>query len=284
MWRDAFLLITPFFALYAVFFLYPTYRVFELSFTDAPLIGAGTFTGLENYRRLLEDTFFWRSIRNTFYFVLLTAIPNTIVGLVFALMVIRLKFLRSIVLAAFFLPYMLPVSVVTLIWAWVLDTQYGILQPVFRFFTGDTVAIFNDPVWAMPAVAFITIWWTVGFNMLLFIAGLQGISSEYYEAASLDGANGLQVFWHITMPLLWPITALVLTLQLIAQLKIFDQVYLLTNGGPFNTTLVTLLYMYRQAFQRFDGGYASAISVVLFLIILAASLVLYRFLRPGGRQ
>lgn len=282
MWRAAFFLVIPFFALYAMFFLYPTFRVMQLSFTDAPLIGAGNFIGLENYRRLGSDYLFWKSLRNTFYFVILTVIPNTFMGLIFALMVIRLNRLKAYVLAAFFLPYFLPVSVVTLIWQWLLDTQFGIAQKVFSAALGSAIPVFSDPSWAMPMVALITVWWTVGFNALLFIAGLQNISTDYYEAASLDGASSLQVFRHVTWPLLWPVTTLVLTLQLIAQLKIFDQVYLLTQGGPFNSTLVTLQYMYREAFQRFNGGYASAVAMALFIVILVASIVQYKFLRTGG--
>ena len=177
---------------------------------------------------------------------------------------------------------MLPVSVVTLVWQWLLDPTFGIMQNVFTFFLGEPLAVFGDPNWAMPSVAFITVWWTVGFNMLLFIAGLQGIGKDYYEAASLDGATGLQIFRFVTWPLLWPVTALVLTLPLIAQLKIFDQVYLLTGGGPFNSTIVTLQYMYNEAFQNFNGGYSSAIAVALFVIILVFSLVQVRLLRTGG--
>lgn len=287
-WRAALLLVAPFTLLYLLFFIFPTFRVFQLSLTDAPLIQMGdsqsTFIGLENYRDLMTDSRFWASIRHTFYFVLLTVIPNTAVGLVFALMVARLNLLKSLVMAAFFLPWMLPVSVTTLIWQWLLDPTFGILQNVFIFFTGEPLAVFGDPNWAMPAVAFITVWWTVGFNMLLFLAGLQGISKDYYEAASLDGATGNQIFWFVTWPLLWPITALVLTLQLIAQLKIFDQVYLLTGGGPFNSTLVTLQYMYNEAFQNFNGGYSSAIGVALFLIILVVSLLQVSVLRRGGAR
>ncbi|MCA9836694.1 MAG: sugar ABC transporter permease [Trueperaceae bacterium] len=279
MWRDAALLIAPFTLLYLVFFIFPTLRVVQLSFTDAPLIGNGNFVGLANYKRLLGDFLFWKSLKNTGYFVLLTVIPNTLFGLMFALMVVRLKRLRSWVLAAFFLPNMLTVSVVTLIWQWLLDSQFG----VFNLLLGTKFAVFSNPDWAMPAVAFITIWWTVGFNMLLFIAGLQAIPKEYYEAASIDGATGNQIFFGITWPLLWPITALVLTLQLIAQLKIFDQVWLLTRGGPFNSTIVMLQFVYREAFQNFRGGYASAISIVLFLVIMVASIVQFWILRSGRR-
>ncbi len=283
MWRDALLLITPFTLLYLIFFIFPTFRVFQLSFMDVPLIGGGgEYIGVDNYRELMTDSRFWSSVRHTFYFVLLTVIPNTAIGLIFALMVVRLNRLKSLVLAAFFIPFMLPVSVVTLVWQWLLDPTFGILQNVFTFFTGQPIAVFGDPNWAMPSVAFITVWWTVGFNMLLFIAGLQGIAKDYYEAASLDGATGFQIFRFVTWPLLWPITALVLTLQLIAQLKIFDQVYLLTRGGPFNSTVVTLQYMYNEAFQNFNGGYSSAIAVALFVIILFAALIQVRFLRTGG--
>lgn len=282
MWRDALLLIAPFTILYAIFFLYPTARVFQLSFTNAPLIGQGEFIGLANYERLFTDPLFMRSVRNTLYFVLLTVVPNTLVGLVLALMVVRLKRLRAPILAAFFLPFMLPVSVVTLIWQWMLDTNFGVLQPILTIIEGRALSVFRHPDWAMPMVAVITIWWTVGFNMLLFIAGLQGIPKDYYEAASLDGATSMMIFRHITWPLLWPITALVLTLQLILQLKIFDQVYLLTGGGPFNSTLVMLQYVYRAAFQQFQSGYASAISVALFVFILVFSVIQYKFLRTGA--
>jgi multiple sugar transport system permease protein len=279
MWRDAFLLIAPFLFLYILFFLFPTIRAIQLSFTDAPLVGKGHFIGFENYQKLLGSKDFWKALRNTGYFVLLTVVPNTAVGLIFGLMVVRLKRLRSIVLSAFFLPNMLTVSVVTLIWQWILDSQFGIINVTL----GTKYAIFNDPNWAMVAIAFITIWWTVGFNMLLFIAGLQAIPKEYYEAAQIDGATGMQVFWGITWPLLWPVTALVLTLQLIAQFKIFDQIWLLTRGGPFKTTMPMLQLVYQEAFQEFKGGYASAIAMILFLVILIASLIQYRILRTGSR-
>jgi len=282
MWRNAFVLVAPFTLLYLLFFIYPTWRVLQLSLYDAQLIGGEqTFIGLENYRDIWEDPLFWRSVRNTLYFVLLTVIPNTALGLVFALMVVRLKRLRSMVLAAFFLPYILPVSVVTLIFQWIFDSQFGVAQIAFQTFFDENIAVFANPNWAMPMIAFVTIWWTVGFNMLLFIAGLQGIGKDYYDAADLDGANNLQKFLYITWPLLWPITTLVLTLQLILQLKIFDQVFLLTGGGPFNSTIVVLLYMYRQAFTRFDGGYSSTIAVALFVLILVAAIFQVRVLRSG---
>lgn len=257
------LLVLPFAVLYALFLLYPTFRVLQLSFTDADLTGAGKAVGVQNYARLFSEPTFWTALWNTVLFIVLTAVPNTLLGLGLAMLVLRLKRLKNLVLAAFFLPYVLPVSVVTNVWNWVLDSNFGL----FNFVTGSTVTWFQDPVWALPAVAFVTIWWTVGFNILLFIAGLSNISPEIYEAAALDGAGGWRLFRSITWPNLWPVTSLILLLQLIAQFKIFDQIYLLTQGGPFDKTLVLLLYSYREGFQQGHGGYASAIGVVLMLAI-----------------
>ena len=135
----------------------------------------------------------------------------------------------------------------------------------------------------MPVIAAVTIWWTNGFNVLLFIAGLRNIPQELYEAAALDGATKRQQFFRVTWPLLWPVTALVLTLQLILQLKLFDQVYLLSGGGPFNSSCVLLL-VYREAFQLNNGGYASAVALVLFVLIMVVSVLQFQVLRIRGRR
>jgi multiple sugar transport system permease protein len=278
-------LVAPFLVVFGLFFLFPFYRVVQMSFTDAPLLGGGEWIGLENYHRLLNDKLFYTSITNNAYFVLLTVIPTTVIALGIALMVNRLKGrFQAFVLVIFFLPYVLPVSVVTQIWLWLLDFQFGILQPVIALFTGKPVAVFRNPYWVMPTIAVITIWWTNGFNVLLFIAGLRNIPSELYEAAALDGATPRQQFWRVTWPLLWPVTALVLTLQLILQLKLFDQVYLTSNGGPFNSSYVLLLQLYREAFQLNHGGYGSAIAIVLVVIIAVISVLQYQLLRVRGAR
>ena len=278
-WLTAALMVAPFVFFYLLFLIYPSIQVIVLSFTNADLTGAGKYTGLTNYIRLFQEPNFWTALLNTLYFIVLTAVPNTLVGLGLALLVMRLKRLRNVVMAAFFLPYVLPVSVVTSVWNWVLDSNFGIVNTL----THSTITWFQDPLWAMPAVALVTIWWTVGFNVLLFIAGLQNISPEIYEAAALDGASGFRLFRSITWPSLWPVTSLILLLQLIAQFKIFDQIYLLTGGGPFNKTLVLLLYSYQEGFQQQHGGYASAIGVVLMVIILVVSALQIKLLNRGGR-
>lgn len=278
-------LIAPFVFIFTLVFLYPTLKMVELSFTNAPLIGSGEWVGLDNYRRLFNDNLFYTSLKNNGYFVLLTVVPTTAIALAIALAVNRLAGrMQALVLAVFFLPYILPVSVVTQIWAWMLDFQFGILQPLIEWVTGKPVAVFNHPSWVMPAVASITIWWTNGFNVLLFIAGLRNISPDLYEAAALDGASRRQLFMKITWPLLWPVTALVLTLQLILQLKLFDQVYLLSGGGPFNSSYVLLMMVYREAFQLNHGGYASAVALILFVLIMIVSVLQFQLLRIGGRK
>ncbi|QDY70886.1 carbohydrate ABC transporter permease [Qingshengfaniella alkalisoli] len=281
----AFSLVAPFVAIFGLVFLYPLIKVIQLSFTNAPLIGDGEWIGLANYKQLLADRLFWTSLKNNGYFIVLTVVPTTIIALGIALMVNRLAGRwQAAMLALFFLPYILPVSVVTQIWAWMLDFQFGILQPMIEFFIGKPIPVFKNPHWVMPTIAAVTIWWTNGFNVLLFLAGLRNIPAELYEAAALDGAKKRQQFMRVTWPLLWPVTALVLTLQLILQLKIFDQVYLLSNGGPFNSSYVLLMQVYREAFQLNNGGYASAIALVLFVIIVAVSVLQFQILRIGGRK
>jgi len=277
-WPIGWAFVVPFLFFYGVFLIYPAIEVVYLSLTNSDIAGQGGFVGLQNYIALIGDQDFWASVWHTIYFVVLTVVPNTAIGFLLALLVFRLKRLRLPILSAFFLPFVLPVSVVTTAALWILDTNFGIVNYLF----GTSISWFQDPTWAMPAVAGVTIWWTVGFNMLLFIAGLQNISPDLYEAAAIDGANAFQQFISITCPLIWPVTSLVLILQLIAQFKIFDQVYLLTQGGPYNSTMVVLLYMYRQAFLQNRGGYASAVAIMLVVIMLVISALQFRLLQ--GRR
>ena len=276
-WWIAWPFLVPFLLFYGVFLIYPAIQVGLLSLSNSDLAGRGQFIGFANYLELARDRDFWASVWHTLYFILLTVVPNTAVGFLFALLIVRLSRLRLAILSAFFLPYILPVSVVTTAAIWLLDANFGIVSYIFN----SQIAWFADPTFAMPGVAFVTIWWTVGFNMLLFIAGLQNIPAELYEASALDGANALQRFLFITCPLIWPVASLVLILQLILQFKIFDQVYLLTHGGPYNSTVVVLLYMYSEAFQLNRGGYGATIAVVLVVIIIAVSAVQFRLLNPG---
>ena len=188
----ALVLIAPFVAIYALVFVYPTIQMFRISFTDAPLIGEGKWVGLDNYARLDSDPLFEKAVWNTAYFVLMTVAPGTLIALLIALGVSRLKGrFQALVLALFFLPYILPVSVVYLIWDWTLNFQFGIAMHVLDWLGIPRVPVFKSRDWFMPAVAWVTIWWTAGFSILLFLAGLRAIPAEIYEAAALDNAVAL---------------------------------------------------------------------------------------------
>ena len=235
----ALVLIAPFLAIYGWLFLYPTAQMISLSFQKAPLIGEGQWAGLANYSKMFRDPVFRIAVWNTAYFVVLTVVPGTVVAMAIALMVSRLRgWVQSMILAAFFLPYVLPVTVVYVIWDWLTNMQFGMLQGPISFFAGEPTNVWRTASWFMPGAAIITIWWTNGFSILLFLAGLRNIPSELYEAASLDGATRWQIFRRITFPLLWPVTVLCLTIQLILQMKIFDQVYLFAMGGQTRATMV----------------------------------------------
>jgi len=281
----AFVLILPFVVVYGWMFVYPTIQMVRLSFTDAPLIGEGTYVGFKNYVRMFKDPVFRKAVWNTAYFVALTVVPGTAVALLIALMVSRLKgWLQSVILAAFFLPYILPVTVVYVIWDWMTNVQFGMLQGAIEWVAGRPVNVWRTIPWFMPGVAVITIWWTNGFSILLFLAGLRNIPAELYEAAQLDGATRWQMFTRVTWPLIWPVTVLCLTIQLILQLKIFDQVYLFAVGGRTQATMVLVQYIYEQAFQKNAGGYSATIALALFVIVVTFSVLQFQILRIRGQR
>ncbi len=281
----AYLLTGPFVAIYAWLFVWPTIQMVMMTFTDAPLIGEGKNIGFANYVRMLNDPIFYKAVWNTAYFVLLTVVPGTAIALLIALMVARLSgWVQSMILAAFFLPFILPVTVVYVLWDWLTNVQFGMLQGPIEWMTGRTVNVWRNIPWFMPSVAIITIWWTNGFSILLFLAGLRNIPRDLYEAAALDGATRWQMFTRITWPLIWPITVLCLTIQLILQLKIFDQVYLFAMGGRTQATMVLVQYVYEQAFQRNSGGYAATIALALFVIVVSFSILQFQLLRIRGQR
>jgi len=164
------------------------------------------------------------------------------------------------------------------------DSQFGVMQYPIHFFFGSNIPVFRTLPLFMPSVAFITIWWGIGFNVLLFIAGLRNISPDIYESASLDGATRWQQFTRITWPLIWPVTVLVLTIQLILQFKIFDQIYLFGNGGRTDATMGLVQLIYRDAFQKNQGGYGATVAFALFAIIVIFSVLQYQLLRARGEK
>lgn len=276
----ALLFIAPAAIGFLVFYLYPTIRGFYLSFTDYALLGEASFIGTENYSRLVQDPLFWNSLRVTVYYVVLNIGFQTILALGIAVLMHRLTrstLVRGIVL----LPYLVANVIVALVFLWMLDFQLGIVNIIIDAIGLNRIPFFGSETWAIPTIAGINVWRHMGYTALLIFAGLQTIPASVYEAASLDGASEWKTFWRITVPLLRPVLVLVLVLTVIGSFQIFDTVAVTTSGGPVNATRVIYYYIFEMAFQRFDFGYAAAMSVVLFFILAFVAFAQLRLLRSG---
>jgi multiple sugar transport system permease protein len=273
--RVALLFIAPAALGFVVFFLVPTVRGVWFSFTDQNLVGTGEFIGLENYARMLDDAVFWNSLVVTAYYVVINISVQTVLAILIAVLLHRLTqsvVVRGIVL----LPYLVANVVVALVWFWMFDYSTGIVNVVIDEIGLDRVAFFGNEATAIPTIALINVWRFVGYTALLVFAGLQTIPKQLYEAAALDGASEVRMFRSITLPLLRPVLALVLVITVVGSFQIFDTVAVTTQGGPVNATRVIYYYIYQQAFERFDLGYASALSVFL---LVALALIAYAQLK-----
>ncbi len=278
--------LAPFLLLYLLFLVGPSLYGLVMSFFNTSLVkgGLGTFAGLQNYAEAFRTPEFWASLWHTVWFTILTTPPLVILALVFALLADRISRGRWFFRLVFFAPYVLPSAVIALIWNWVYTPDLGLLSSWVSALGITPPAWLGDPTWAMPSVAIATVWWTLGFNFVLYLAGLQEIPRDLYEAASIDGATPWQQMTRITIPLLGRTTTLVAVLQVIASLKIFDQVFLMTSGGPDFTTRVAIQYIYDVGFTDYRVGYASAVSMVLFVLILIVSLVWFTIVRRQERE
>ncbi|HYO31667.1 MAG TPA: sugar ABC transporter permease [Nocardioidaceae bacterium] len=261
--------------LYLPFVIGPTLYALVMSFFNGSLVqsGLGEFIGFDNYVEALSSPDFWSSLWHTIWFTILTTPPLVILGFVFALLADRAQRGRWFFRFAFFAPYVLPSAVMALIWVWIYTPAIGLADSFLGKLGITPPGWLGDPTWAMPSVAIATVWWTLGFNFVLYIAGLQDIPRELYEAASIDGAGPMQQIFRITIPLLARTTTLVIVLQVIASLKIFDQIYIMTGGGPNFSTRPTLEYIYDASFTDLRIGYGAAVSMLFFLVVLAVSAV-----------
>jgi multiple sugar transport system permease protein len=272
--------VAPFLLAYGAFILWPIVRGFYLSFYSWSLLGTSHFIGLDNYHNLVNDNLFWTDVWHTIEFTLLSTPPLVFLGFVMALLANRKLPMQWLFRLAFFSPYILPVSIVYLVWNWLYSSDYGLFNSWLGHVGLGPVDWLTDANQAMISVVIVTVWWTVGFNFVLYLAGLQDISEDLYEAAALDGAGTWASLFHITIPLLGRTTTLIVILQVLSSLKIFDQIYLLTGGGPEGATRPVLEYIYEQGFVSYRLGYAAAMSYVFFLFILVVSgLQFYLFSR-----
>jgi multiple sugar transport system permease protein len=276
----ALLFVLPSLIGFTVFYAVPAVRGIWISFTDWDLLREAKFIGIENYVDLLSDKDFWNALLVTLYYVLLNIPLQTVLAMIIAVMMSRLT--KSMVIRALIiLPWLMPPVVVGLIWLWLLDPNLGIVNAALQALGLPMIAFFGLPQWAMPTIAMINIWEYVGYTALLIFAGLQSIPGSVYEAASIDGASENQMFWKVTVPLLRPVLVFVIVTSVIGSFQIFDTIAITTKGGPVNATQVMNYYIYEQAFSRFNMGYATALSMVLFLILIFVSMVQMRLMRAG---
>ena len=278
--RIALAFIAPSMLGFVVFYFWPTLRGLYISFTDYDVFSAPVFTGLANYARLFTDETFANSARATLLYVVLNIALQTVLALGLAVLMHRLTqsaVVRSIVV----LPYLIANVVVALVWFWMLDFQIGIVNQGIEWLGGNAIAFFGDESWAIPTIALVNTWRHLGYTALLIFAGLQMIPKEIYESARTEGANEWQMFRRLTLPLLRPVLSLVLVITLIGSFQVFDTVAVTTSGGPADATRVVQYYIFDLAFQRLDFGYASAVSVVLLVVLAIITAVQLKLTRAN---
>jgi multiple sugar transport system permease protein len=270
----------PFLVLFAVFMVWPLVQGLWMSLTDTSLSAHDpSFIGLDNFTEAFKDAEMWRALGHTVLFTVISTVPLVLVALVMALLVHTGLPGQWVWRLAFFAPYLLPVGVVSLLWMWLYQPDLGLYNHLLDVVGLGQVAWLSDESVAMWAIALATLWWTVGFNFLLYLAALQAVPDHLYEAAALDGAGAWRRLWSITLPQLSRITVVITVLQILASLKVFDQIYLLTKGGPNGSTRPIVEYVYDIGFTGYRLGYASAISYVFFALVLIASAAQYAALR-----
>jgi multiple sugar transport system permease protein len=273
--RAGWFCIAPIVAGILIFQIYPVIFSLYASLTSWNLTSAPRWIGLQNYIDLFTtDRFFLKALANTGIYALAAVFPTVVLSLIFALFLnleIRGRFIYR---AIYFIPVVVPLVSIAILWQWIYEPNFGILNYVLRLFgIHPGPAWLGNSQWALTAIIIITIWRGLGYNIVLFLAGLQSISRDYYEASALDGANGFQSFRFITLPLLSPVTFLVVVLGIIDAFQVFTLPYVMTKGGPANATLTMVLLLYNNAFQYQEMGLASAIAYCLFAIILALTLI-----------
>jgi putative chitobiose transport system permease protein len=270
--QAAYILLAPYLILFVVILAYPLLYSIYLSFFNATLNQAPAFVGLGNFATLFADGEFHLALRNTFYFALFAVVGETILPLMMALaMNERLPF-RTAFRTAFFLPVVTSWVVVSLIWS-MLFSQQGLVNSIISVVGFSPQPFFSDGGQAMWIIIAVSIWKNLGYYMVIYLAALQGVPQELYEAASIDGATRWRQIWHIAVPAVRPIIYFVLTISIISSMQLFTQPFIMTNGGPLDATLSIVMLLYRHAFVQLEFGYGSAIATFLLVLLVALSLI-----------
>jgi multiple sugar transport system permease protein len=287
--RAAFFLLLPAVTLITLFYLIPVLGSLVLSLTDFDLYSVGDaantrFVGAKNYMAMVQNPVFWQALRNTLYFSLVGG-PLTILASLAAALLLNAKLARfkSIFRTIYFAPVVTSIVAVAVVWRYVYHTRVGIMNRILESFGIAPIDWLGDPKWAMPALILLAIWRGFGYAMVIFLAGLQGVPEELYEAARIDGAGPLRQFWHVTLPELTPTFLFVGVVTAIGFVQVFAEPYVMTpDGGPLNATLTIVMLMYREGFRWWNMGYAAAIAFILFALVLGGTLlqaVVRRFAR-----
>ncbi len=269
-----YLFILPTFIGFAIFILYPLVESLRISFYEYSILGDSYFVELDNYTRLINDSRLRKTYSNTIVFTGFAVFFNAGIGLLLAVFLNRRMpiLMRNFYRSAFFFPILIAHTYIAVIWQYLYQQDTGVINYYLVALGFDPIPWLSHPAWAMAAIIIMDVWKNTGFAMLVFLAGLQSIPHEYYEAAQLDGANERQLFTRITIPLLSPSIFFILVIFMIGALQVFDSIIVLTDGGPGDATRSVVMYIYQLAFQRLDFGYAAAVSWTLFLVIMAVTL------------
>ncbi len=280
-WLSGYAFLAPSFIVLAVFTYFPVAYALGLSFFKWRILrGDPTFNGLTNYQLLLASEDFWQAIWNTVYFAVGSIPTGMAIALFIAILLNRPMRALSIYRTAYFLPTVTSMVAVSVVWMWIYHPDVGLMNYFLELVHLPAIRWLNDPRWAMPALILLGVWKGLGYNVIIYLAGLQNIPQHLYEAAQIDGANRWQLFRHITWPLLTPTSFLILVMAVINSFQAFTEFHVMTQGGPLGSTTVIVYYLYQQAFQQFNMGYGSAVAIALFLIILGLTLIQNRVLGP----
>lgn len=255
-----------------VFHIIPLIWAGYISFTDFDGFGRNNFIAFDNYYSLFKDDELWGSLRNTAYYALLTVGIGVTTALLVALALNVMKG-KTFYRVFFFMPVITSTISMGVIWVWMLNGELGIINYALSAIGIEGPSWLINERWVIPSIALVGIWATLGKDMIIFLAGLQGISKSYYEAAEIDGASGFKQFWHVTLPLLSPTTLFVTILALINSIQVFDQPYVMTGGGPGKSSYTLVYLIYNQAFVEFNMGRASAVAMILFAVILIITVI-----------
>ncbi len=272
----AYLFLTPFFLGLVFFILGPVLAAFAISFSTWDLLSPPRWVGLANYREMVNDRLFWIALKNTLYFTVVS-VPVTLI-LALGLAVLMNRRIRGIeaLRAIYFFPVTASIVAVSLLWAWMYTPDFGIINYLLSYLGIPKINWLVNPQLALPSVIIMSVWRGLGFNIVVFLAGLQSIPRDLYEAAALDGATGWDQFRHITVPLLTPTIFFATIMALIGSFQVFEQTYIMTQGGPANATMTLVYQIFLNGFTYLRMGYASAQSFVLFAILFAITLVQVR--------